>query len=122
VPILSALKELGEVPACLVADHCLSLCNFTQQSIDPELCQDISLLVRPSSATKPRVKNLEARGFPIVLSDLSEPVDELAAKLKGFDTIISAIPWTGLMSQIPLSMSPMLFSIQDPGNPGSNNS
>jgi hypothetical protein len=69
--------------------------------------------VRPSSATKPILKDLEARGFPIVLSDLSEPVDELAAKLKGFDTIVSAIVWTGLMSQIPLSMSLMHFSIQD---------
>jgi hypothetical protein len=65
--------------------------------------------VRPSSATKPEIKNLEARGFPIVLSDLSEPVDELTAKIKGFDTIISAIVVTRLMSQIPLSMSPMLF-------------
>ena len=64
--------------------------------------------MRPSSATKPAVKNLEARGFPTVLSDLSEPVNELAAKIKGFDTIISAITFTGLMSQIPLSTSPML--------------
>ena len=47
--------------------------------------------MRPSSATKPAIKNLEARGFPTVLSDLSEPVDELTAKIKGFDTIISAV-------------------------------
>jgi hypothetical protein len=58
-------------------------------------------LVRPSSATKPAIKNLEARGFPIVFSDLSESVDKLTAKIKGFDTIISAIIVTRLMSRYP---------------------
>jgi len=54
---------------------------------------------------KPEAKSLRERGFPFVISDLTEPVDELAEKLKGFDTVISAIDAGGLMIQLSLSTS-----------------
>ena len=43
----------------------------------------------------------------MVALESSGKADELTAKIKGFDTIISAIIVTKLMSQLPLSMSPM---------------
>ncbi|KAL1595777.1 hypothetical protein SLS60_009466 [Paraconiothyrium brasiliense] len=63
---------------------------------------EISCLVQPSSAEKPAVKALQARGLPIVISDISGDVDELAKTLHGFDTVISAIHAMHILAQIPL--------------------
>lgn len=61
-----------------------------------------STFLRP----KPAVKEFESRGFPIILSDLTEPVKELASKLKGFDTVISSVDASGLLAQLNLSKHP----------------
>jgi hypothetical protein len=58
--------------------------------------------VQPSSAGKPAVKALAARGLPIVIGDLAGDVDELAKALEGFDTVISAIHVHHLMAQLVL--------------------
>ncbi|KAF2116486.1 hypothetical protein BDV96DRAFT_644921 [Lophiotrema nucula] len=63
---------------------------------------DISLLIRPSSTNTPKAKALEAHGFPFVVSDLTEPVDQLVTKIKGIDTIISAIRSQEALSEIIL--------------------
>lgn len=48
------------------------------------------------------MKELQARGLPIVISDISGDVDELAKTLHGFDTVISAIHAMHILAQIPL--------------------
>ncbi|KAL5514250.1 hypothetical protein ACEPAG_2338 [Sanghuangporus baumii] len=56
--------------------------------------------VRPSSAEKPEVKALKARGIEIRIIDLDLwIVDQIAEQLKGLDTVISALYLTAIPRQ-----------------------
>ncbi|KAJ4300955.1 hypothetical protein N0V90_003044 [Kalmusia sp. IMI 367209] len=63
---------------------------------------EVSCLVQPSSAEKPAVKALKKRGLPVILGDLSGPVNVLAKAIKGFDTLISTISAQYTLVQLQL--------------------
>ncbi|KAK3078152.1 hypothetical protein LTS18_008318, partial [Coniosporium uncinatum] len=63
---------------------------------------EINLLVRPSSAEKPAVKTLEAKGHKLVVADIDAGIDPLVPLLKGFNTIISAIHPGSQLAQLNL--------------------
>ncbi|KAF1991460.1 NAD(P)-binding protein [Aulographum hederae CBS 113979] len=58
---------------------------------------DLTLLIRPSSANKDDVKELQEKGFKTAIIDIESGVDSLAKAFSGFDTFISA---TGPGSQL----------------------
>ena len=62
--------------------------------------QEITALIRPSSADKPKVKGLVKRAVKILLADVSPPLDDLAPLLSGFDIFISAISALSLLTQV----------------------
>jgi hypothetical protein len=62
--------------------------------------QEITVLIRPSSADKPKVKGLVKRGVKILIADVSSPLGDLAPLLSGFDIFISAISALSLLAQI----------------------
>jgi hypothetical protein len=59
----------------------------------------VKALIRPSSAEKPEVKVLAAKGVEVVLGDIAGPVDDLVSLLVGIDVFISAINGMGLLAQ-----------------------
>ena len=73
---------------------------------------DVSVLVQPSSATKPAVQALAARGLRIVIGDLKAPVPDLAKVLTGTHTLISAISAESQLAQLPLIEAASLAGIK----------
>ncbi|PGH27621.1 hypothetical protein AJ80_00634 [Polytolypa hystricis UAMH7299] len=64
---------------------------------------EITCLIRTSSADKPAAQALKGRrDVTVVTGDLSAPIDELAARLRGIDTVISIVFPLDLDKQIPL--------------------
>ena len=53
--------------------------------------QEVVALIRPSSADKPILMELEAKGVEIRIGDATYPVDDLVPLLEGIDVVISAI-------------------------------
>jgi putative NADH-flavin reductase len=53
--------------------------------------QEVTALIRPSSAKKPEVQDLIKRGIKILIADILSPPDELGPLLSGTDIFISAI-------------------------------
>jgi len=68
--------------------------------------------VRPSSAEKPAVKALEAKGHKLVVADIDAGIESLVPLLKGFDTIISAIHPDKQLSQLNLVDAAKLAGIK----------
>jgi hypothetical protein len=64
--------------------------------------QDVTLLIRPSSAEKPAVKSFSSRGLNIVHADPAGDFDTLTNALAGFDTVISAIDFGSQLVQLAL--------------------
>jgi hypothetical protein len=62
--------------------------------------QEVTTLVRPSSANKPEVQDLLKRGVKLLIADISSPPNELALLLSGTDIFISAIFGMALLSQM----------------------
>ncbi|KAL3440597.1 hypothetical protein BJX65DRAFT_290179 [Aspergillus insuetus] len=63
----------------------------------------IAALVRPQSLEKPATQALKERSVKIVVGDLeSQTVDEIAALLDGYDTVISAVAAGAQLDQINL--------------------
>ncbi|KAF2793857.1 NAD(P)-binding protein [Melanomma pulvis-pyrius CBS 109.77] len=52
---------------------------------------EISILVQPSSASKPAVKAISTRGIKVIVADLSGSIEDLTAAITGYSTIISAV-------------------------------
>ncbi|KAF9807907.1 hypothetical protein IEO21_08024 [Rhodonia placenta] len=59
-------------------------------------------LIRPSSAAKPEVEQLRARGVEIRLGDITDTEDKHKAVLSGIDVLISAVHSEHLTAQKPL--------------------
>ncbi|KAL3479221.1 hypothetical protein BJX99DRAFT_268638 [Aspergillus californicus] len=60
---------------------------------------DVEILVRPSSVSKPSVKEIENRGIKLRVTDLAGSETELAKALAGIDVLISAIGPGDLLQQ-----------------------
>jgi hypothetical protein len=67
------------------------------------LGQTIAALVRPQSLEKPATQALKQRSVKLVVGDLeSQPVEEIAALLDGYQTVISAVAAGAQLDQIKL--------------------
>ncbi|KAL2784011.1 hypothetical protein BJX66DRAFT_97504 [Aspergillus keveii] len=63
----------------------------------------IAALVRPQSVEKPATKALEKRSVKILVGDLAnQTVDEIAALLDGYETVISAVAAGAQLDQLKL--------------------
>ncbi|KAJ7764698.1 hypothetical protein B0H16DRAFT_1673933 [Mycena metata] len=65
--------------------------------------REVEALVRPSSAAKPAVKALAARGVNIRVADIEGPLEKLVKTLAGIDVLISAIDTGGQLAQLQLA-------------------
>ncbi|KAF7367917.1 Glycoside hydrolase [Mycena sanguinolenta] len=64
---------------------------------------EVEALVRPSSADKPKVKNLTSQGVSKVhVIDISGPIDELVRVMTGVDVFISGIDAMSQLAQLQL--------------------
>ncbi|KAJ6505293.1 hypothetical protein C8R45DRAFT_972272 [Mycena sanguinolenta] len=64
---------------------------------------EVEALVRPSSAAKPKVKNLPSQGVSKVhVFDISGPINELVRVMTGVDVFISAIDAMSQLAQLQL--------------------
>ncbi|KAH7310347.1 isoflavone reductase family protein [Rhexocercosporidium sp. MPI-PUGE-AT-0058] len=64
---------------------------------------EIAALVRPQSAEKPAVKELEARGIKIIVADTAQhDAEDLTQLIHGYDIIISAVAAEGQLEQLIL--------------------
>ena len=67
------------------------------------MCQNVQILVRPSSAAKPEVKKIAESGVKVVVADISGPVEELVSIQEGVDVTISAIDALSQLAQMNLA-------------------
>lgn len=101
-PILNGLVEDGTF-ASLHEAHYLTPSNLFYE-------QDITLIVRPQSISKPSTKALASRGFPILPIDASRTIDP--SLLKPFSIIISAIDNFGNDDQSRLATAAKAAGVQ----------
>lgn len=72
----------------------------------------MEILVRPESAAKPAIKNIEDRGVKLRVATLSVPEDELASTLSGVNILISAISAHAQLSQKNLARAAKLAGVE----------
>ncbi|KAF7327222.1 Glycoside hydrolase [Mycena kentingensis (nom. inval.)] len=63
----------------------------------------VEALVRPTSASAPKVEALRARGVGIRVAELTDPLERLVEALTGIDVVVSTIGPAGILDQIPLA-------------------
>lgn len=102
VLLLGATGETGTsiLNGLLALDKFVSVLTFTSKI--SHSIQEISALVRPSSAEKPEVKALAEKGVRVLIADISSPVDDLVSVLSGADILISAIGGMAQLAQMNL--------------------
>lgn len=66
------------------------------------ILQDIRILVQPSSANKPQVKQFQEQGLKVLVGDIQASTEDLASLISGNDIIISAIGATAQDLQMKL--------------------
>ncbi|THW35166.1 isoflavone reductase [Aureobasidium pullulans] len=63
----------------------------------------VTALVRASSADKPEVQDLKARGVAIQLIDLQGSIEDMTKALEGQEVVIAILPIAATIDQIPLA-------------------
>ncbi|TIA18250.1 isoflavone reductase [Aureobasidium pullulans] len=63
----------------------------------------VTALVRASSADKPEVQDLKARGVAIQLIDLQGSIEDMTKALEGQEVLIAILPIAATIDQIPLA-------------------
>ncbi|THW11811.1 isoflavone reductase [Aureobasidium pullulans] len=63
----------------------------------------LTALVRASSADKPEVQDLKARGVAIQLIDLQGSIEDMIQALEGQEVVIAILPIAATIDQIPLA-------------------
>jgi predicted exporter len=65
--------------------------------------QQVTALVRPSSAKKPEVQELERKGAGVQLIDIHGSIEDMTQALRGQDTVIAILPIAATIDQIAIA-------------------
>jgi hypothetical protein len=65
--------------------------------------QEVTALTRADSVDKPANVELRKRGIKVIAADFEGPEEALVEILKGVDTVVSAVNWQHLETQLPLA-------------------